>query len=159
VYAENNINHWEIIMKRPTWTISWNDGMSVGIPEIDEDHKRFILLINELNRSITDRKEPAEIKERLQFIIDDAEQHFAHEEMLFKEWRYPDIDRHASQHAQALKELKEIKVNFIPYGLDSAWIDAGLKIKGILINHIIKEDMKYAEFYRNSREVDTSGKV
>jgi hypothetical protein len=30
--------------KRPTWTMTWNDGMSVGIPEIDEEHKQFIRL-------------------------------------------------------------------------------------------------------------------
>jgi hemerythrin len=50
--------------------------MSVGIPEIDEDHKHFIFLINELNRSIVDRKDPAEIKKRLQIIVEDAERHF-----------------------------------------------------------------------------------
>jgi len=127
--------------------------MSVGIPEIDEDHKQFILLINELNRSITDRMDPEEIKKRLQFIVEDAERHFSQEERLFKEWQYPDTDNHARIHAQALKALKAIMESFIPYGHDSGWIDAGLKIKGILINHILTEDMKYAEFYRNSRDV------
>ena len=135
------------MMKRPTWQITWNDEMSVGIREIDEDHKQFLLLINELNRSITDRKDPADIKEKLQLIIDDAERHFTHEERLFNEWQYPDIDGHASAHAQALKALQ----TFMPYGHDSGWINAGLKIKTIPIDHILKEDMKYADFYRNSR--------
>lgn len=140
-------------MKRPTWTITWVDEMSVGIPEIDEDHKRFISLIHELNQSITERMEPAEIKKRLQFIVDDAERHFAQEEKLFKEWRYPATDAHANIHTQLLKALKAIADNFIPYGHDSAWVDAGLRVKSLLINHILIEDMKYADFYQNSREV------
>ncbi len=138
-------------MKRPTWNLEWNDGMSVGIPDIDEDHKRFILLINGLNRSMMDRMTPVEIKKRLQQIVDDAAQHFDKEEKLFKEWRYPDVDNHASMHAQTLKTLQTIMADFIPYGADSGWIDAGLKIKNILTNHI-QTDMKYADFYRSSRD-------
>jgi hemerythrin-like metal-binding protein len=146
-------------MKRPTWQITWNDEMSVGIPEIDEDHKQFIISINEFNRSITDRKDPAEIKNRLQQIVDDAERHFIQEEKLFKEWQYPDTDGHASLHAQALNALKTIKEKFIPYGHDSGWINAGLRIKTVLIHHILTEDMKYAEFYRDSRDAGTSKKI
>jgi hemerythrin len=41
-------------------------------------------------------------------------------------------------------------VEFEPYGHDSGWIDAGLKIKEILVSHILNEDMRYAEFYRKS---------
>lgn len=43
--------------------------MSVGIPEIDDDRKRFISLINEFNRSIVDRLNLSEIKRRLQLIL------------------------------------------------------------------------------------------
>jgi hemerythrin-like metal-binding protein len=137
-------------MKRPTWTIAWNDAMSVGIAEIDEDHKQFIVLIHEFNRAITNRMDPIEIRKRLQFIVDDAARHFSQEERLFKEWRYPDADTHANMHAQALQSLQAIMDEFVPYGLDSSWVDAGLRIKTILINHILEEDMKYADFYRNS---------
>ncbi len=143
-------------MKRPTWKIEWHDGMSVGIPEIDEDHKQFIFMINELNRSITELKDPSEIKRKLQFIVIDAERHFDDEERLFKEWNYPDTDDHADKHVQALHALQTIMENFIPYGYDSEWVDAGWRIKDILISHILKEDMRYAEFYRNSRDAGTA---
>ena len=137
-------------MGRPTWTIAWNEGMSVGIPEIDEDHKHFILLINEFNRSITDRRDSDEIKTRLQNITLDAARHFAHEEKLLKEWQYPDINVHAQMHLYILKELQAIKEQFAPYGLDSGWVDAGLRIKKLLLDHILTADMKYAELYQNS---------
>ncbi len=146
-------------MRRPTYTITWVDEMSVGIPEIDEDHKHFISLMNELNRSITQGNAPTEIKQRLQVIIDDAVQHFAHEERLFKEWQYPDVSSHAKIHAHTLKELNAIMGEFVPYGLDSAWVEAGTRIKSILINHILTEDMKYAEFYRNRCNAGADGNV
>ncbi len=124
--------------------------MSVGIPAIDEDHKQFIVLINELNRSITEGKNQAEIKQRLHLIVDDAERHFRQEEKLFNEWKYPDSYDHANIHAQVLKSLKTILAEFVPYGSDSGWVNAGLRIRDLLINHILAEDMKYAEFYRKT---------
>jgi hemerythrin-like metal-binding protein len=147
------------MMKRPTWTIRWEAEMSVGIPAIDEDHKQFFVMINLLNRSIIDRMEPAAIKKRMQLIIDDAERHFSQEERLFKEWQYPDIESHALSHGRALKELYEVNEKFIPYGFDSAWVDAGLRVKSILVDHILNEDMKYAIFYRDSLNVDSDVKA
>jgi hemerythrin len=144
-------------MNTRTWKLQWNEGMSVGIPEIDADHKRFIFLVDELNRSIVDRMEPEEIKIRLQVIMDDAERHFAHEEKLFKEWKYPDAEEHAEKHANALRALQALHDRFVNYGLSAEWIDVGLEVKNILINHLLTEDMKYAEFFRSTST--TRGKL
>ncbi|HMC13853.1 MAG TPA: hemerythrin domain-containing protein [Gallionellaceae bacterium] len=145
-------------MVKEIWGIAWNDGTSVGIPEVDEDEKRFIALLNRFNESVADRIALIEVKKRLQNILDDAEQHFAHEERLFKEWRYPDSDDHARKHAQVIQALKDIKENCISYDFDLEWIEAGLKIKTALINHILTEDIKYVTYYR-SRIAGIPGKV
>lgn len=137
-------------MRRPTWNAVWQDEMSVGIPEIDEDHKHFFRLINELNRSITARLDPVDIRDSLQIIVDDAERHFNLEEKLFLEWGYPDADGHAKIHSSILHALKDLMAKFVPYGFDSGWLDAGLKIRDILMGHIMTEDMKYAEYYKKS---------
>ncbi len=139
------------MMKPRLWQIEWHDGMSVGIPEIDEDHQRFASLINDFNRLILDRKDLGEIRKSLQSVMDDAAQHFAHEEKLFDQWQYPDADDHANQHAQVLAAFQEIMKRFVTYGLESEWIEAGLEVKDLLISHLVNEDMKYAKFYRNSQ--------
>ena len=138
-------------MQPHLWKIEWNDGMSVGIPEIDADHKRFIALINGFNQAIAGRMELRVIKARLQLLLDDADQHFAHEERLFKEWQYPDTENHANRHKEALKTLREIRGKFMNYDFESEWIETGLAVKDILITHILQEDMKYADFYRKSQ--------
>lgn len=139
-------------MEPRTWKIEWNDSMSVGIPEIDEDHKRFVFLIDELNRAIAGQMDLSEVKKRLQRLIDDAEQHFSHEEKLFKQWKYPDAKDHAKKHENVLKSLQAVMDKFISYDFQSEWIDAGIEVKDILITHLLTEDMKYAEFYRNARK-------
>lgn len=126
--------------------------MSVGIPEIDEDHKQFASLINDLNRSIVDRVEVAEIRHRLQLIIDDAVQHFVHEERLFKEWQYADSESHAGLHAQTIDAMRRIFLGVDNAHLEGQWIEAGLEIKAMLIDHILMEDVKYTKAYRMHRD-------
>ena len=131
----------------PIWKIQWSEALSVGIPEIDEDHKSFARLVNDLNRSIVDRAPLTEVRRRLQVIIDDAGQHFAHEEQLFKEWQYPDAQSHAAIHAQIIKKLQAIMSSNVSTYINAPWIEAGLQIKIVLIEHILKEDVKYARSY------------
>lgn len=138
-------------MQPHIWKIEWNESMAVGIPAIDEDHQRFAALINDFNRSILDQLELKEIKRRLQLVIDDAVRHFAHEERLFKQWRYPNADDHAGKHAQVIEALQGIRQRFSDQGLQAEWIGAGQEVKDLLIRHLLTEDMKYADYYRKSR--------
>jgi hemerythrin-like metal-binding protein len=141
-----------MIMTKPTLQLEWNDSMSVGIQEIDTDHKQFILLINELNRFVAAGLKQDEIKKQLQFIVYVSARHFLQEEKLLSKWRYPDTDRHKFAHTQVLKELQKIQDECIPSGLDSEWAGIGHRIESTLITHILTEDMKYANF-NNSRNV------
>ncbi len=138
------------IMEHHTWKIEWDEKVSVGIPEIDADHKRFISLIDDLNRAILDRMEPEEIKKRLQFILDDTARHFAHEEKLLREWNYPDAEEHVRKHASVLNSLQAIQDQLFAYQMPAEWISVGIEVKDILINHLLMEDTKYAEYYRNT---------
>lgn len=132
--------------KRPTLTFTWNDEMDVGIREIDEDHKPIIISINEFNRSITEGKNPTEIKRRLQLVIDETIRHFSQEEELFKKWQYSEKTSHARLHAHILKAMQGISDGFIPYSSDSSWMRVGIRIKQILVEHFKNEDVKYAKF-------------
>lgn len=144
-------------MEPHIWKIEWNDRMSVGIPEVDENHKRFASLVNDFNRAIVDRMELDEIKKRLQLIIADASRHFANEAKLFREWNYPDLQDHIGKHAQIIQALQDIKEKPLNYNLYSEWIEAGLAIKDVLIGHILNEDIKYADYYR-SKIAGSTGK-
>jgi hemerythrin len=136
-------------MKNSKWSLEWNDGMSVGIPEIDADHKRFISLIDELNHSITGRMKASEIIKRLQHVIEDANRHFEHEEKLFQERQYPYAAGHLRSHSYIRNMLKNVQDSFLPYGLEAEWLDAAQVIKQILISHLLAEDMQYADYFES----------
>lgn len=130
------------------WRLEWSDELSVGIPEIDAEHQHFITLINELNKAIIARMALEEVIKRMRAIQDDAVAHFAHEEILFKEWGYPDAEAHAKKHAQAVEFFKKITAGFEHEGTAYEWIEAGLKVKQVLIEHLLVEDMKYRDYCR-----------
>jgi hemerythrin-like metal-binding protein len=140
-------------MSSPTdpspWRLVWSDELSVCIPEIDAEHQRFIGLVNQLNEAIIGRLELEEIKKRMRALLNDAVAHFAHEEKLFGEWEYPQAGDHAIKHAQILQALGQIMHNFKQGSVEYEWIEAGLTIKQILIEHILGEDMKYRDFCCN----------
>lgn len=128
------------------WHLEWSDALSVCIPEIDAEHKNFIVLVNALNEAISGRMQVEEIKKRMQAILVDARAHFAHEEELFKQWQYPDEEEHAQKHAAVLRALHDIMQGFARDGLECEWIQAGLQVKQALVEHLLQEDMKYRDF-------------
>ncbi len=141
--------------EQPPWRLEWSDALSVGIPEIDTEHRHFTHLVNELNIAIIGRMDVDEIKKRMQLILDDAINHFSHEEELFRDWGYPEADGHAMRHAQLMQSLNEIMGNFERGGVEYEWIEAGLKVKEALIEHMLQEDMKYRD-YRRSADAGSS---
>jgi hemerythrin-like metal-binding protein len=128
------------------WSLEWNDGLSVSIPEIDAEHQNFILLVNKLNQAIVGRMEAEKVKYCVQSILHEAARHFAHEERLFKQWGYAEADVHAGKHAEVTRALDEIMGHFEHGGPSPEWIDEALKIKEALIGHMLSEDMKYRDF-------------
>jgi hemerythrin-like metal-binding protein len=130
-----------------TWRLEWYGELSVCIPEIDAEHKRFIDLINDLNEAIVARMDVEVIKRCMQALMDDAAAHFAHEQRLFAEWGYPAAAEHAEKHAQMTQALHEIMERFKRGGTEFEWIEAGLEVKQALISHLVNEDMKYRDYY------------
>lgn len=127
------------------WALQWSEQLSVNIPEIDAEHQHFIQLCNEFHEAIALEKGLAEIKKCMQAILDDAGSHFYHEETLLKKWNYPLTEAHAEIHAQTLVELSSVIKNAVGRR-ESDWIETGLKVKRILIEHILNEDMKFRDF-------------
>jgi hemerythrin-like metal-binding protein len=138
-------------MEQRIWQLEWNETLSVGIPEIDREHQVFSELVNDLNRAISYREGIPEIRRRMQLILDDAVQHFSHEENLLRQWHYPGVDEHAQKHAQALHDLADVMARFDERSLEYEWIAGGLKVKETLVDHLLTEDMKYRDYFRSLR--------
>lgn len=128
-------------------TITWRDEFSVGVEEMDTQHKKLLAMINRLieeQRTLTD---PKTIAELLTGMVDYAQEHFRAEEYLMAEYDY---DRKALQESQH-KAFVDKTVSFLsasdigPNILSNALLDY---LGTWLVGHILAEDMQYKEFFR-----------
>ena len=81
-------------------------------------------------------------------IYTDTKQHFAARSSYSSSGNYPETYIHAQIHVQILQLLHEI-CNRFKFDDSSEYelIDAGLKIKHTLVEHMLTEDMKYRDFF------------
>ncbi len=126
-------------MQRPLYII-WNDDNKVGIPIIDEQHRGIISTINSLYYFIQSGHGKVVLKPTLVMLQEYTVVHFATEEKLMVEARYPAIEEHMVLHKKLVKETNKIsfKAN------REKEPDIILKfLKEWWLNHIRKEDRKY----------------
>lgn len=124
--------------------------MSFGNPDADEEHKLLIVLINRLNATVVDRMTTDAVVKATNDILSFVNSHFPNEEKLFKEVGYPDADDHTQKHAELKTLLGQTMERARTEASDYSLIEAGLNIKEEMINHLLNEDLKYAEYRRAS---------
>lgn len=133
-------------MAQIPWRVDWNEALVLGIPEIDADHQRFASLVNDLNLAIMRRASKDEVRKKLDLLYLDARAHFQHEERLFAQHAYPEHEGHARLHRQIEAAIMQQFAVFKTTDFGKEWMESGLRIKGLLVNHLLQEDMKYREF-------------
>ena len=88
--------------------IKWTDEFSLGIDEVDKEHKALIELINGLYDVIQVEADYVQVVELLGEIYSQIAVHFAHEEDMMRESGYARFDEHREDHETLLDDLREI---------------------------------------------------
>ena len=138
-------------MEKNEWEIAWSDSLSVGVPAMDEEHRQFIARVNALNTAIIDSEDKATVALAMDLMLAEAAQHFAHEEQLLGEWRFPDAAAHRTKHAELQGRFERVMREFAQSELGFVWALKGLQMKQLLVEHLLKEDMKYRDFLQAGR--------
>lgn len=125
--------------------IVWTEEFSVGVPKLDDQHKKWIDMINEMHDTLmaAEAKGLKDIGEKtLRAIVDYGEQHFADEEKYMEEIRYKDIEEHRTLH-----EVFRLNVRANLHSIEEGELILNRDImKEMLLwleNHILFEDKKY----------------
>jgi len=135
-------------MKASEWEIRWNEALSVGVDEIDEEHRKFIGRVNDLNKAIIECRDKATVERLLDLMLMEAAHHFWHEQRLLTQWNYPDRAAHAAKHARLTAQFDRVMKEFEQADVSFTWALKGLHIKQLLVEHLLHEDMKYRDFLR-----------
>lgn len=147
-------------MNKREWEISWTDSLSVGVSEIDDEHRQFVARVNELNKAIVECKDKPTVERLLDLMLMEATHHFWHEQQLLVQWKYPGRAAHAAKHAELTAQLDRVMKEFERADVSFTWALKGLYIKQLLVEHLLQDDMKYRDFLRAQKAANQSpGKV
>lgn len=89
--------------------IVWGEILSVGVEEIDEDHRKLLNIFNVLNRSVMEGESPEYLAAILEELINCTVWHFSHEERLMLKYRYAGIEEHKAVHRELIKSARELQ--------------------------------------------------
>ncbi len=123
--------------------IVWKDTYSVNVQEIDEQHRKLIALINELDAAMASGKGKDVLAKTLGAVIQYTRTHFANEERLMSTHGYPDFAPHKAEHDKLTKEVVQLQHKFQQSQI-------GLSIPTLsflnqwLTTHILNTDKKYS---------------
>ena len=127
--------------------VEWSNELSVGIEEIDEQHKVLVNLVNRLfdETVVHQAGTSAVMEEILHELIEYTVIHFAVEESLFRIFHYPATETHTRHHDELKAQVLDIQKK-VKQGEASVNTELLMFLKRWLTNHILQEDKLYAPF-------------
>ena len=122
--------------------ITWTPEMSVGGPELDQDHRIIVALINQL--AAAHDGENAGVMEgvldRLALYVDE---HFRREEEYMEAVGFPGLQAHRHIHHDLTNKVEQIRLDFFLGSSESIGAETLTFLKEWLRKHILIEDMQY----------------
>ncbi len=83
---------------------AWSDRYLVGHGAMDDTHREFTVLLN----ALLDAHDDA-LPHALDVLAGHLDAHFAQEEALMREYRFPAAECHAAEHARVLESVREVR--------------------------------------------------
>lgn len=93
-------------------SIEWSERYSIGVEEIDNQHKELFLRFNNLLNACKSGVGNKELYRLFLFLGDYVVEHFSAEEKLQLACGYPDCDRHHLEHEKFKHQLADLKDQF-----------------------------------------------
>ncbi|MBR9972322.1 bacteriohemerythrin [Magnetospirillum sulfuroxidans] len=136
--------------------LTWSGELSVGVSALDDDHRHLVDLINEMSAAIDNRRGAQVVGSVLGRLGQHVADHFAREESLLHASHYPEADDHAQQHAATITRLRELQA--LAAEDDTKAAHAVLDfLKAWFINHVVGNDLKLRDFFREKGVADIGG--
>lgn len=133
--------------------MQWTEAMSVGLPELDDDHRVLIAVINRLAAD-TEKGAAADVVGRsLVSLTRYAEYHFEREQRVMAACGFPDLDSHIEEHREFVGWVREAERRF-----DTTPADTAAELHGEVLaflrnwlnHHILLQDMAYRSYVQDA---------
>lgn len=131
--------------------LTWNEKYSVNIKAIDEQHKRWIEILNELYDAMKSARGSEVVGKVLRELVDYTKVHFSAEEKLMESTGYSLFQGHRKMHEDMAKEVESLMAKQEAGGT-AVTVDVMFFLRNWLSEHIVGTDKNYST-YLNSRGV------
>jgi hemerythrin-like metal-binding protein len=122
--------------------LNWSDRYSVGVKGIDVQHKGLVDTLNQLHDGMMKGQAATVTGPLLMRLVDYTAKHFADEEKLMAQTKYPALTQHHAHHVELTKQVEEFVGRY-----DRGEITLNVQLLNFLrdwlANHILKEDKEY----------------
>lgn len=123
----------------------WGNILSVGVDEIDGDHRKLLDIFNVLNHAVMEKESPEYLAATLEELINCTVWHFSHEERLMLKYGYPEIEEHKAEHRELIETAKELQQEILQGG--KLMLDQHIEIlERWLTEHIFTADMRLGSY-------------
>ena len=128
--------------------LTWSNKYAVGIAAIDDEHKELFDAVQAFESAMTRNTEAAEIRALLRNLTAATVTHFAHEEAMMREAKYPGLTLHIVNHRHLMEKLDAFTVRF---GRDGAAINrhALSFLRDWLVPHIENDDRRFGDWLKD----------
>ena len=134
-------------MQELNYPIAWKEEYSMQVIEIDDQHKHFVSILNNLY----DAMKKMELEQRAESIVQElvayAVNHFATEEKYMQQFNYEGTEEHKNQHQELLGKVTVFVERFSKEGTNIV-PELLSFLEDWLVGHLNNYDKKYVSCFK-----------
>ena len=129
--------------------LEWRQNFSVGISEIDDQHKKILSIINDLYKVGNSNLKKDDLVSTIKTLKEYADYHFRTEQKYFDMYKYPKKQEHLGSHNYYIDKVNNLEKKCLD-SLNNNNLLAELMefLASWWIGHIQKEDMEYSLYFK-----------
>jgi hemerythrin len=132
--------------------IEWSEELSVNVPQMDEQHRHLIDILNGFYEAVERGEREEGIKQLFQGVEEYTIFHFNAEEQFMADIGYPELEAHRKTHQSLVEQLHSARERY-EKGDQKAVRELVAFVLSWLYTHIAKTDKKYGEYYASRSQV------
>ena len=128
--------------------LQWVPDYSVGVKELDEQHKKIIEIINRITKLIEENNySDQDVQDIVKELSDYADYHFTNEEIYFREFDFEQTAAHIQEHEKYRNKMRSILADHTPERSKETLIELDDFINKWWVQHINHVDKEYTQCF------------
>jgi len=142
--------------------IDWNNGLNLGIKNLDDDHKKLLAIINKLLEALHAFKSEDAKKILFEELQKCIKVHFEKEKNLLKKYNYSKLDDNIKIYNNFNKKLTNLKKRLLASNDSNTNQEISFFLTDLFFNHIVEDNfpaINYLSNHNNTKDKNTKDSI